>query len=193
MTAYFMHFFKKIKIIVISVAILLLVAMANKFTLSEDNKILIKDVVISKNNNLYNVSFNQEIKLDYLIKEAIDKGIPLVFKITLKIVKLNKIPPDNTIKKEVRYYRIKYKALRKIYRIFDINEEKYEYKNLDQAIQKMLKVENLEFSFVDDGMNYELWLNVSLDKKKLPKPLQVNFFNKTWSMNSGNSIHKMEN
>ena len=193
MTAYFMHFFKKIKIIVISVAILLLVAMANKFTLSEDNKILIKDVVISKNNNLYNVSFNQEIKLDYLIKEAIDKGIPLVFKLTLKIVKLNNISLDNTIKKEVRYYQIKYKALRKIYRIIDINEEKYEYKNLDQAIQKMLKVENLEFSFVDDGMNYELWLNVSLEKKKLPKPLQVNFFNKTWSMSSGNSIHKMEN
>ena len=193
MTAYFMHFFKKIKIIVISVAILLLVAMANKFTLSEDNKILIKDVVISKNNNLYNVSFNQEIKLDYLIKEAIDKGIPLVFKLTLKIVKLNNISLDNTIKKEVRYYQIKYKALRKIYRIIDINEEKYEYKNLDQAIQKMLKVESLEFSFVDDGMNYELWLNVSLEKKKLPKPLQVNFFNKTWSMSSGNSIHKMEN
>ena len=193
MTAYFMHFFKKIKIIVISVAILLLVAMANKFTLSEDNKILIKDVVISKNNNLYNVSFNQEIKLDYLIKEAIDKGIPLVFKLTLKIVKLNNISLDNTIKKEVRYYQIKYKALRKIYRIIDINEEKYEYKNLDQAIQKMQKVESLEFSFVDDEMNYELWLNVSLDRKKLPKPLQVNFFNKTWSMSSGNSIHKMEN
>ena len=193
MTAYFMHFFKKIKIIVISVAILLLVAMANKFTLSEDNKILIKDVVISKNNNLYNVSFNQEIKLDYLIKEAIDKGIPLVFKLTLKIVKLNNISLDNTIKKEVRYYQIKYKALRKIYRIIDINEEKYEYKNLDQAIQKMQKVESLEFSFVDDGMNYELWLNVSLEKKKLPKPLQVNFFNKTWSMSSGSSIHKMEN
>ena len=193
MTAYFMHFFKKIKIIVISVAILLLVAMANKFTLSEDNKILIKDVVISKNNNLYNVSFNQEIKLDYLIKEAIDKGIPLVFKLTLKVVKLNEIFPAKTIKKEVRYYEIEYKTLRKIYRIIDINEEKYEYKNLDQAIQKMLKVENLEFSFVDDGMNYELWLNVSLEKKKLPKPLQVNFFNKTWSMSSGNSIHKMEN
>ena len=193
MTAYFMHFFKKIKIIVISVAILLLVAMANKFTLYDDNKILIKDVMISKNNNLYNVSFIQELKLDDLIKEAIDKGIPLVFKLTLKIVKLNNISLDNTIKKEVRYYQIKYKALRKIYRIIDINEEKYEYKNLDQAIQKMLKVENLEFSFVDDGMNYELWLNVSLDRKKLPKPLQVNFFNKTWSMSSGNSIHKMEN
>ena len=62
---------------------------------------------------------------------------------------------------------------------------------MDEAIQKMLKIEGLEFSFVDDGMDYELWVNVSLDRKKLPKPLQVNFINKTWSISSGNSMHKI--
>jgi hypothetical protein len=52
-------------------------------------------------------------------------------------------------------------------------------------------VEDLEFSFVDKHMDYELWLNVSLERKKLPKPLQVNYFDRTWNMNSEKSIHKL--
>ena len=193
MTACFMRFFKKIKnkIIIIVLLISLLLVIMNTFTLSNERKIIINDVVISKNSDLYNLSFNQEVKLDYLIREAINKGIPLVFKLTLKVVKLNDIFPAKIIKKEVRYYEIEYKTLRKIYRIIDINEQRHEYKKMDEAIQKMLKIEGLEFSFVDEGMDYELWVNVSLERKKLPKPLQVNFFNQTWSINSGDSIHKI--
>jgi len=190
---YSMRFFKKINIIFASFFILLLIVIGDTFTFSDESKILIKDVVISKNNNFYNISFNQELKLDYLIREAIDKGIPLVFKLTLKVVKLDDIFPAKIIKKEVRYYQIEYKALRKIYRIYDINEQKHEYKNMDEAIQKMLQVKSLEFSFIDDGMNYELWLNAALERKKLPKPIQVNFFNKTWNIGSENSIHKIGN
>ena len=193
MTDCFMRFFKKIKIkiIIIILLISLLLVIRNTFTLSNERKIIINDVVISKNSDLYNLSFNQEIKLDYLIREAINKGIPLVFKLTLKVAKLNDIFPAKIIKKEVRYYEIEYKTLRKIYRIIDINEQRHEYKKMDEAIQKMLKIEGLEFSFVDEGMDYELWVNVSLERKKLPKPLQVNFFNQTWSINSGDSIHKI--
>jgi len=189
---YSMRFFKKNNII-IALTILLLLVIGNVLTLSGEGKIIITDIVVDKKNNLYHLSFNQEVKWDYLIREAIDKGIPLAFKITLKVVKLNDIFPAKTIKKEVRHYQIEYKALRKIYRIYDINEQKYEYKNMDEAIQKMLKIEKLEFSFVDDEMNYELWLNVSLERKKLPKPLQVNIFNQTWNMSSGKSIHKIGN
>ena len=189
---YSMRFFKKNNII-IALTILLLLVIGNVLTLSGEGKIIITDIVVGKKNNLYHLSFNQEVKWDYLIREAIDKGIPLAFKITLKVVKLNDIFPAKTIKKEVRHYQIEYKALRKIYRIYDINEQKYEYKNMDEAIQKMLKIEKFEFSFVDDEMNYELWLNVSLERKKLPKPLQVNIFNQTWNMSSGKSIHKIGN
>tara|TARA_B110000495_G_C22912324_1_gene532801 strand:+ start:65 stop:652 length:588 start_codon:yes stop_codon:yes gene_type:complete len=190
---YSMPFFKKINIIIIALFISLLIVKGNTFTVSDERKIIIKDVVISKNKNLYNLGFNQEVKLDYLIREAIDKGIPLVFKLTLKVVKLNEIIPNKTIKKEVKYYQIEYKTLRKIYRIVDINEHKYEYKKMDEAIQKMLKIEGIEFTFVDDeGSDYELWINVSLERKKLPKPLQVNFISKTWSISSENSIHKIE-
>ena len=187
---YSMRFFKKFNIIIIIIISLSLVVV-NMFTFPDENKILIKDVVISNNNNLHYISFNQEISLDYLIREAIDKGIPLVFKVTLKVVEINDIWPTKTIKREVRYYQIRYKSLRKIYKIVDINGENYEYKNMDDAIQKILKVEDLEFSFVDKHMDYELWLNVSLERKKLPKPLQVNYFDRTWNMNSEKSIHKL--
>ena len=162
----FMRFFKKISIIATIFFILLLIM--NRFSYSEENKILIKDVVINNNNNNLNyISFNQEISLDYLIREAIDKGIPLVFKITLRIVEIHNILPTKTIKTEVSYYQIKYKALRKIYEIIDINGQKYENKDMQNVIKKMLKVENLEFTFDNNGKNYELWLNVMLERKNI--------------------------
>ena len=65
------------------------------------------------------------------------------------------------------------------------------YKYIDEAVQKILKVENFEFTFINDYENYELWLNVALDRKKLPKPLQVNYFDTTWYMTSNKSIHKL--
>jgi len=186
-----MRFFKKNNIIIIVLSLSLLLVIGNMLTVSDERKIIIKDVVISKNNNLYNLNFNQEVKLDNSIREAIDKGIPLVFKLILKVVQLNEIFPTKIIKKQVMYYQIEYKTLRKIYRIVDINEQKYEYKTMEEAIQKMLKIEGLEFSFDDDGKDYELWINISLDRKKLLKPLQVNYINKTWSINSGNSEHRI--
>ena len=186
-----MLFFKKNSIIIIVLSISLLLVIGNMLTVSDERKIIIKDVVISKNNNLYNLNFNQEVKLDNSIREAIDKGIPLVFKLILKVVQLNEIFPTKIIKKQVMYYQIEYKTLRKIYRIVDINEQKHEYKTMEEAIQKMLKIEGLKFSFDDDGKDYELWINISLDRKKLLKPLQVNYINKTWSINSGNSVHRI--
>ena len=164
----------------------------NKFSYYEEKKILINDLEIkSIDNNLNHISFNQEMNLDYLIKEAIKKGIPLVFKVTLKIVEIKNILPTKTIKTEVRYYQIEYKALRKVYEIIDVNGQKYEDKIMDGAIKKMLKVEDLEFTFNDEDKNYELWLKVILDRKKLPKPLQVNYFDRTWYMSSEKIIQKL--
>jgi len=191
MMDYFMHFFKKFSIILIVVSISLLII--DRFSYSEENEILIKDVVINDKENLKYINFNQEISLDHLITKAINKGIPLVFKVTVKIVEIKDIWLTKTVLKKVGYYQIEYKALRKVYKIKDVNGNKYEYRFIDEAIQKISKVEDLEFSFINKNKNknYELWLNVSLERKKLPKPLQVNYFDRTWNVKSNKSINKL--
>ena len=191
MMVYFMHFFKKFSVILIVVSISLLII--DRFSYSEENEILIKDVVINDKENLKYINFNQEISLDHLITKAINKGIPLVFKVTVKIVEIKDIWLTKTVLKKVGYYQIEYKALRKVYKIKDINGNKYEYRFIDDAIQKISKVENLEFSFINKNKNknYELWLNVNLERKKLPKPLQVNYFDRTWNVKSNKSINKL--
>ena len=188
---YFMHFFKKFSVILIVVSISLLII--DRFSYSEENEILIKDVVINDKENLKYINFNQEISLDHLITKAINKGIPLVFKVTVKIVEIKDIWLTKTVLKKVGYYQIEYKALRKVYKIKDINGNKYEYRFIDEAIQKISKVEDLEFSFINKNKNknYELWLNVNLERKKLPKPLQVNYFDRTWNVKSNKSINKL--
>ena len=191
MMVYFMHFFKKFSVILIVVSISLLII--DRFSYSKENEILIKDVVINDKENLKYINFNQEISLDHLITKAINKGIPLVFKVTVKIVEIKDIWLTKTVLKKVGYYQIEYKALRKVYKIKDVNGNKYEYRFIDEAIQKISKVEDLEFSFINKNKNknYELWLNVNLERKKLPKPLQVNYFDRTWYMNSNKSIHQL--
>ena len=191
MMVYFMHFFKKFSVILIVVSISLLII--DRFSYSEENEILIKDVVINDKENLKYINFNQEISLDHLITKAINKGIPLVFKVTVKIVEIKDIWLTKTVLKKVGYYQIEYKALRKVYKIKDINGNKYEYRFIDEAIQKISKVEDLEFSFINKNKNknYELWLNVNLERKKLPKPLQVNYFDRTWNVKSNKSINKL--
>ena len=95
-----------------------------------------------------------------------------------------------SVKKEIRYYQIEYKALREVYKTIDINGETHEYQNILDAFEKLSKVEGFRFTAANNK-NYELWLNVSLDKKKLPKPLQVNYFDTTWNMSSEKKIHKL--
>lgn len=188
-----MHFFKKINVITIIIIIIIisiLLVIMNKTPQSEENKIIIKNIIVEDKEDLKFLSFDQEININYLISEAIDKGIPLVFKVTLEIVEVNDIWPTKTVLKKIRYYQIEYKALRKVYKIKDINGKNYEYKYLDEAIQKISKVKDFGFSFNNNQVNFELWLNVALERKKLPKPLQVNYFDRTWYMNSNKSIYK---
>ena len=59
-----------------------------------------------------------------------------------------------------------------------------------EATEKILKIKELELA-IDDNGDFELWLNVSLDRKKLPKPLQVNYFDSTWNISSEKGIHKL--
>ena len=194
MTVYFMRYFKRISLIGL-VALLSLILM-KEYPLP-DERIEIGDVRISKKDNInkykmpeYSISFNQEINFNYLIINAINKGIPLLFKVVLRVAETNKILPTKIIKKEIRYYQIQYKALRKIYKIIDINGKIYEYQNILDAFEKLSKVDAIQFTAADNK-NYELWLNVSLDKKKLPKPLQVDYFATTWNMSSEKKIHKL--
>ena len=184
-----MRYFRRISLIILVASISLIIMY--KYS-SPDGKIIVKDIVISKKNNINNVDFKQEINFDYLIVNAINKGIPLVFKVTLGIAERNEFWPTKIIKKEIRYYQIEYKALRKIYKITDINGKKYEYKNIIDAVKKLSFVEGLQFTIVKNvNKDHELWLRVTLDKKKLPKPLQVNYFDTTWDMSSKKTIHKL--
>ena len=73
----------------------------------------------------------------------------------------------------------------------DKNQEDTLIDMSNAAVKKMLKVEDLEFTFNDEDKNYELWLKVILDRKKLPKPLQVNYFDRTWYMSSEKIIQKL--
>jgi hypothetical protein len=187
MTVYFMRYFKRISLILI--IILFSLILMNEYSMP-NGKILIKDIVVNKKNNFHYINFNQELNFDSLIINAINKGIPLVFKVVLRVVEKKEIWPTKIIKKEVRYYQIEYKALRKIYRVIDTNGKIHEYKNIAEATEKILKIKELELA-IDDNGDFELWLNVSLDRKKLPKPLQVNYFDSTWNISSEKGIHKL--
>ncbi len=184
MMAYFMHYLKS-NIYIYAVLIIFLFS-GNINGFEGEKSIEIKDFSFKKNENSYSIEFVQKIKLSKKIKSAINKGIPFNFKIVCKVFSKNNFWFDEKIQQVELFYRIKYKALKKVYEVHGVYDKKKEFNALEEAIKSLniVKDWNLNLKNKSNVYKYYIVLQVKLDKKKLPKPLQVNFFDKSWSIES---------
>jgi hypothetical protein len=82
------------------------------------------------------------------------------------------------------YTKLKYKSLLRTYVITDINGKKSYFENVDDALKKISHVDNLKIgqtSKMESGM---LEIEIKLDKKYLPKALQINANSASWDLSS---------
>jgi hypothetical protein len=184
MMAYFMHYLKSNKNLYAVLIIFILTGNLNAF--EGEKNIEIKNFNFEKNENSYSIGFVQKIKLTNTIKSAINKGIPFDFKIVCKVFIKNNFWFDKKIQQVELFYRIKYKALKQVFEVHDIYGKKKEFNSLDEAIKSLNIVKDWDLNFKNKYNTYKYYvvLKIKLDKKKLPKPLQVNFFDKSWNIES---------
>lgn len=184
MMVYFMLCLKNNKILFGLLAIFLFVN--NAFAIEEDNSIKIYNLNLNKGKVNYLMSCNLEFIFTDEVNKAIKKGIPFIFQVNVRIVEERNFWIDKLVHKAQGVFKLKYKSLRQVYEVVDIHDQKIEFDNISGALKYLSNIKNwaLSLSIPNDQGEYKLILNVKLDRKKLPKPLQVDFFSQSWNIES---------
>ena len=189
MTDYFMCYFKKNNLHLLLFFILI-------FNLSQilaniENKISIRQIKLENNQVNIVIDLKQSSQLSPKIIELLERGIPIAFNLKIDLIKEEKYWFDEVINQNNFVYQIKYFSLRKVFEVIDINGNKKIFEDEQEAIKNLLSDKEIiikKYSHLNDT-KLKIW--VELDKKKLPKAIQADIFNKSWDVGSNIIIFDM--
>jgi len=151
---------------------------------SIDQKIETNNIKLDFEGGYYFLSYSQSISLLSEAREALSKGIPFHFQVIVKIYQKNKYGFSNVILYKEFYFQLKYKSLLKKYMVSDMNNQKSYFSNIDDALKKLSYIEKWNIGPSINLKEGTLELKTKLDKKYLPKALQINFNDKSWDVKS---------
>jgi len=183
MTAFSMHFCKKIKHLFFALSLLLFVdtaqAAGNSLQIRSANLITYEDEVL--------LNADVEINFSPEMEKAILKGFTLNFLIEFQLLSPRQYWFDDEVATTVQQVSLSYHALSRQYIVIR-NEQQRTYASLDAAIEDLSIIQDLkvfEKSDVEKGEPYTAILMMRLDHKKLPKTLQVDGMGSNdWKMSS---------
>ena len=156
-----------------------------------NNQISISQIRLENNQENILIDLKQSSQLPPKIIELLEKGIPIAFNLKIDLIKEEKYWFDKVLNQNNFIYQIKYFSLRKVFEVIDINGNKKIFENEQEAINNLLSDKEIiikKYSHLNDT-KLKIW--VELDKKKLPKAIQVDIFNKSWDVGSNVIIFDM--
>ena len=156
-----------------------------------DNRINIKQIKLENNQENIFINLEQSSKLSPKIIELLERGIPIVFNLKIDLIKEKKYWFDKVINQNNFVYQIKYYSLRKVFEVIDINGNKKNYEDEKEAINNLLGNKKIVIKKYRHLNNTKLKIWVELDKKKLPKAIQADVFNKSWDAGSNIILYDM--
>tara|TARA_B110000008_G_C16865804_1_gene522627 strand:- start:521 stop:1096 length:576 start_codon:yes stop_codon:yes gene_type:complete len=180
MMDYFMHYLKKIS----NKLALIYIVLFSIYAYSMEQIIETKDISLDYKQGHYFLSYYQSISLLSEARDALSKGIPFHFLVTAKISQKNKYGFNRLILLKKYHFELKYKSLLQKYMVSDMNDQKSYFSNIDDAIKKLSYIEKWDIGPSIDLKEGTLELKTKLDKKYLPKALQINFNDKSWDVES---------
>ena len=189
MTDYFMPFFRKNNLnlfLFFSLISYLSLTFANI-----ENTIEIKQIKLEKDEDKIIINLEQISTLSPKIIELLERGIPIAFNLKIDLIKENTFWFDKVINQNNFVYQIKYFSLRKVYEVIDINGNKKNFEDEQVAIKNLLSNKVIIIKKKNHQNNAKLKIWVELDKKKLPKAIQADIFNKSWEAGSNIIIYDM--
>ena len=189
MTDYFMCYLRKNNLHLLLFFILI-------FNLSHifaniDNQISISQIKLENNQENIVIDLKQSSKLSPKIIELLERGIPIAFNLKIDLIKEEKYWFDKVLNQNNFIYQIKYFSLRKVFEVIDINGNKKIFEDEQEAISNLLSDKEIiikKYSHLNDT-KLKIW--VEMDKKKLPKAIQADIFNKSWDARSNIIIFDM--
>ena len=189
MTDYFMPFFRKNNLnlfLFFSLITYLSLTFANI-----ENIIEIKQIKLDKDKDKIIINLEQISTLSPKIIELLERGIPIAFNLKMELIKENTFWFDKVINQNNFVYQIKYFSLRKVYEVIDINGNKKNFEDEQVAIKNLLSKKEIIIKKYRHQNNTKLKIWVELDKKRLPKAIQADIFNKSWDAGSNIIIYDM--
>ena len=175
-----MHYLKKIS----NKLALVCIVLFSINVYSTEQIIEIKNISLDYKEEHYFLSYNQSISLLSEARDALSKGIPFHFLVTAKILQKNKYGFNRLILLKEFHFELKYKSLLQKYMVSDMNEQKSYFSDINDALIKLSYIENWDIGRSIYLNNGTLELKTKLDKKYLPKALQINFNDKSWDVES---------
>lgn len=161
-------------------------------------RIEIKDVTINRHDDNYQLSANIAYNLSSKARNALQKGIPLYWEVSVKVVQSRNWIWDKTIFSYSTRFRIQFQALFNSYRVTRIeNNESESYSNLQAALTDMGLIKDLKLvnqSEMDPDENYYAGIKVNFDRESLPLPLRPeSYVNSQWYLSSDWMLWPLEN
>ena len=189
MTDYFMCYFRKnnLHLLLFFTFILNL----NLTFANINNQISISQIKLENNQENIVIDLKQSSQLPPKIIELLERGIPIAFNLKIDLIKEEKYWFDKVLNQNNFIYQIKYFSLRKVFEVIDINGNKKIFEDEQEAISNLISDKEIiikKYSHLNDT-KLKIW--VELDKKKLPKAIQADIFNKSWDVGSNIIIFDM--
>ena len=156
-----------------------------------NNQISISQIKLENNQENIIIDLQQSSQLSPKIIELLERGIPIVFNLKIDLIKEEKYWFDKVIDQNNFVYQIKYFSLRKVFEVIDINGNKKIFEDEHEAINNLLSDKEIIIKKNSNLNNTKLKIWVELDKKRLPKAIQADIFNKSWDVGSNIIIFDM--
>jgi Domain of unknown function (DUF4390) len=183
MTAFSMHFCKKIKNLFFALGLLLFVDTA----VAAGNSLHIRSANLITYENEVLLNADAEINFSPEMEKAILKGFTFNFLIEFQLISPRQYWFDDEVATTVQPVSLSYHALSRQYIVIR-NEQQRTYASLDSAIEDLSVIQDMKVfdkSYVEKDAQYTAALMMRLDHKKLPKALQVEGMGSNdWKMSS---------
>lgn len=175
MTAFFMHYCKKIKQHLLASLLACLFAMFTTTAIANNSGLSIQNAGLELVEDSYMLNADVDIKIGEEMEQAIVKGFVLNFIVEFQLVVPRKYWFDDEIVTVTRRISLSYHALSRQYLIIRGDQQKT-FASLDDAIDDLSHIRDLKVlqkSDVEKSKAYKAALLMRLDQTKLPKALQV--------------------
>ena len=184
---YIMRYLKKIS----NQLTLFCLVLFSIYSYAGDKKIETNNIKLDFKGGHYYLSYSQSIQLLSEPRKALSKGIPFHFLVTATISQENKYGFSNHRLSKEFHFQLKYKSLLQKYMVSDMNDQQSYFISIDDALKKLSYIEKWNTGPSRELKEGTLELKTKLDKKYLPKALQINFNNKSWDIESNITKYKI--
>ena len=168
--------------------LILFLILSTECVWAEEYRAVVYNVMVTPENEMYELSADVNYYLSPTAKEALQKGISLCWIVKVKVQQQG-VLWDTTLEELEMGYQIQRHTLLNLYSVKNLNKGTTDmFTTLTAALSSISKIRDLpviEKSLIVDAENYQIAIKVLFDREALPVPLRpMSYFNSEWALSS---------